>query len=279
MFIITLTAIPSRFGHLRHVLTPLLEQNRPADRVILYIPKSYRRFPDWDGALPAVPEGVEIRRCEQDFGPATKVLPAVREFSGEDLDILFCDDDRHYEPDWTEPFLKARETHPRAAIASSFLNLPNFGLPPRAAPPGPRARRLPRLLDLKYRARRLAPLLRGDGYAQDRKDKPSRREVWRSGHGDTFQGYGGVLVRPEFFPQAAFDIPKEGWAVDDIWLSGLLAANGIPIWVVKDATRQRTTEMQREAALHLATIDGANRAEANKRCALFLQREFGVWCD
>ncbi len=73
--IITLSAIPPRFAALGPTLRALLRQRHPADEIRLNIPERYRRFPEWDGTLPEVPEGVTILRCAQDYGPATKLLP------------------------------------------------------------------------------------------------------------------------------------------------------------------------------------------------------------
>ena len=43
------------------------------------------------------------------------------------------------------------------------------------------------------------------------------------------------------------------------------------------ASRFHTSEIQKVAALHAAIIDGANRAEANRACALYMQENFGIW--
>ncbi len=88
-YVITLSSIPPRFSGLHLTLESLLSQTVRPERVILYLSRHYRRFPDWDGALPEVPEGVEIRLVEEDYGPATKLLPALKEFAGQDVDILF----------------------------------------------------------------------------------------------------------------------------------------------------------------------------------------------
>ena len=79
MKVISLTTIPSRMPHIRPTLDSLLDQRTPFDQVNLYIPKHYRRFPDYDGTLPDLPDGVTIRVVDEDFGPASKVLHAVRE--------------------------------------------------------------------------------------------------------------------------------------------------------------------------------------------------------
>ena len=75
--VISLTAIPPRFPYLRETLQSLLNQKARVSSVNLYLPRNYRRFA-WDpSVLPEVPQGVNIRLVDQDYGPATKVLPAV----------------------------------------------------------------------------------------------------------------------------------------------------------------------------------------------------------
>ena len=75
--IVSLSSIPPRFHKIGATLQALLGQSARIDRICLYIPEVYRRFPDWDGSLPEVPEGIEIHRTEADLGPATKVLAAA----------------------------------------------------------------------------------------------------------------------------------------------------------------------------------------------------------
>jgi hypothetical protein len=52
---------------------------------------------------------------------------------------------------------------------------------------------------------------------------------------------------------AAFDIPDLLWTVDDIWLSGQLAVNGVPIRKITD------------------------HEQANRACIRHFQREYGIW--
>ena len=113
-FIITLTSIPPRFGGIGPVLQSLVNQG--ADGVELWIPDRYDRFPDWDGSLPDAIEGVSIRRCANDFGPATKFLPAC-EIKGRIL--LMCDDDCIYRPGWADAFRQV-ENKETCLAASSF---------------------------------------------------------------------------------------------------------------------------------------------------------------
>ncbi|MBS8226763.1 hypothetical protein [Vannielia litorea] len=86
----SLSSIPSRSESLGPALEALVAQDVSVEKVILYIPKVYRRFPDYAGDLPSVPAGVEIRQPEEDFGAASKVLHALRDFAyAPESDILF----------------------------------------------------------------------------------------------------------------------------------------------------------------------------------------------
>jgi len=60
VLIASLSTVPPRFGLLRPTLVSLLAQSRRPDRVLVTIPKRYRRFPDWDGRPPDLPDGVEL---------------------------------------------------------------------------------------------------------------------------------------------------------------------------------------------------------------------------
>jgi hypothetical protein len=51
----------------------------------------------------------------------------------------------------------------------------------------------------------------------------------KSGYIDILEGWDGVVVRPEFFDDFAWQIPDILWTVDDVWLSGCLERQGIPI--------------------------------------------------
>jgi len=275
MLIISLSTIPPRFELLGPTLKSLLNQKTPADRIILYIPNSYRRFPDYDGRLPDVPDGVEIRRPEIDYGPATKVLAAAREFRGQDCDILFCDDDRVYPSGWSRVFLDARQAHPNACIAIAaregielFDNTQDRGDQPRA---------------VQHDWRRDLPFLFRYGIWSIRRKLRPRcprplRVLWKSaGYTDLLKGYGGVLVRPEFFDDVAYDIPDVLWAVDDIWLSGMLARNGIPIWTPANVRLPVTSRASDAAALDDSVIDGARRRAAEEACAAYLRETYGIW--
>lgn len=278
MFIVTLTTIPSRFDQLGPTLDSLLGQSDKPDRIIVYVPQNYTRFPDYDGALPDLPEGVEVHRADKDYGPATKVLPAVKEFRGVDCNILFCDDDQIYPRDWVARFKRSRKQRPNECIVSWGTHLWQEHVPlPTEPRPLPRALRLWRKTDPFYNARKLRNriVLRLTGKAQA---KATRRSFLRSGYIDLIGGSGGVLVRPEFLDDvAAFDIPDNQRLVDDMWLSGLLEKNGVSIWVDASHRLILGTRAAEVDALKNIAKPGDDRTSANQRCIAYLREIFGIW--
>lgn len=275
---ITLSSVPTRFDQIGPGLESLLAQHAPIDKVLLYIPDSYRRFPDWDGSLPQVPAGVEIRRPGPDLGPATKVLYAIREFQGQDCNIIFCDDDRVFAPDWAQALLATARDHPGCAVAISSFDVEDAGaLGPAERTRQPRAQLNHKSRSGKYRLRRIAQQLDVLGLFTSRY-KPARRPLRSSGYSDVFEGAGGVLVRPEFFDDDVFDIPQTLWSVDDVWLSGHVARMGVPIWGTADIDIPFETDLHGHTPLYQATIEGLGRNDANRACIKYFQDTYKIWC-
>lgn len=262
--IVTLSSIPPRFQDLAPTLESILGQRSPADEIILYIPASYRRFADWDGCLPAIPAGVSIRRTEIDYGPATKILPAVREFAGQNVEILFCDDDRSYDPDWTKRFLELRMLKPGLCLAEGGKDLEDL------EEAGRDPARLPRVkLRIDTLKGRLETAFRS-------KKRPISR-FSASGYCDVFLGSRGVLVRPEFFAQSVFDIPDTLWTVDDFWLSGHLETRDIGIWINGSAPFLGERKVGGVSPLRTFVFNGHGRGTANNACVEYYRRTCGIW--
>jgi len=78
--IISLSTIPTRFSLVGETLQCLLGQSIKADKIELWIPRSYRRFPDHVFCIPDVPDGITVKVSEEDLGPATKVLPCAKNY-------------------------------------------------------------------------------------------------------------------------------------------------------------------------------------------------------
>ena len=218
MAIASLTSIPSRFGGLTPVLRALLAQTEPFEKIILWIPDTYRKREFNDFSLPDVPDGVDIRRCPVDYGPATKILPACEASSGiaPDQPLIYCDDDIIYPPHWASTLMAEGRRFADCAIANigTYADIVIH----RHNRPRKPAGLILKFLDqferrrLKHQERNLIERLKTD-----------RDTV------DIAKGFGGVVVKPRFFSDAAFKIPSAYWAVDDIWLSGQLTLNNIPI--------------------------------------------------
>ncbi|MEL7116919.1 MAG: hypothetical protein AAGP08_15290 [Pseudomonadota bacterium] len=95
------------------------------ERLFLTLPERYARFPDWDGSLPDLPEGVTVLRGP-DHGPATKVIEAARHSDR----VIICDDDCDYGAGWLDAFRRAAAEYPDAAIAGSVFDSARLGVQP-----------------------------------------------------------------------------------------------------------------------------------------------------
>ncbi|GGB08427.1 hypothetical protein GCM10011491_40570 [Brucella endophytica] len=262
--IVSLSTIPSRFHLLEPTLLSLLSQSLKPDDIRLYIPQAYRRFPGWDGRLPRVPPGIKIVRCEKDYGPATKVLPAAADLQGQDVDILFCDDDKIYESSWHQRFKDAAaQQHPDTCIVEvgeSFPDIADNCRPPDRLPRGGKRRK-----DLNYRLRRIFSLFKYKPY------------LTVSGYVDQISGYAGVLVRPEWFDELFYDIPDVMWTVDDPWISGHLERVGIPIWMNGYPKRPADSTNGAIDALHSLVEQGHDRVSADLLVIEYFRQKYGIW--
>ena len=278
MAIISLTTVPPRFHALGEVLDSLVMQTAKIEEIRLYIPKRYRRFPDWAGDLPRIASEVRLLQVDDDFGPASKVVHAVDDLNGTSTPIIFCDDDRIYPPNWAEGLLQAHNEQRSCCVAVHGRHLHEI-IPIEPLPlSGRRAEVGKQYFDPTYRWKRTIQRLvqmRSKPIGQ----KPFRGLVARSGFTDVLLGYAGALVLPDFFDAAVFDIPDDIWMVDDIWLSGHLARRKVPIWLPK---RQRVCLRAKNDtvdALRNSVFDGNDRDASNKRAIAYFQDTYGVWRD
>jgi len=268
--IVSLTTIPSRFNSIGPTLKSLLRQRDALDEIRLYIPRFYRRFPNYDGHIPEIPEGVTVVRTEEDLGPASKILFAVKDFGATEAQILFCDDDRIYPPNWAQALFETQNDRPQECVAMiGRVIRPDLGVTSTFTPKAEVAH----VRALRSRGLRALSRLSALIGLRTIKTKP----VISPGYVDILQGLGGAVVRPEFFDARAFQIPDVLWAVDDFWLSGMLALKGIPIYLPEGLELPDTTDAHRSDPLFKAVIDGVDRVEANKQCVQYMQRTFGVW--
>lgn len=114
--IISLTSIPARFHYeLPYAIHSLLSQTELPKQIRVYLSptasitsnanlslthlKNYVQYLDSsDNIAQLFDRLVQIHLEEEDFGPATKFLPIIREFASQSQAIMICDDDQYYHP-------------------------------------------------------------------------------------------------------------------------------------------------------------------------------------
>ncbi len=275
--IVTLSTIPPRFPYLEQALPYLLNQTAQIDEIRLYIPKTYRRFPDYDGGLPTVPTGIRIMQPDEDLGPATKILFAAEELRGQDVNIIYCDDDRAYEPDRFERMVAEQDNHKNTCIASITwevdveINGARYwsGIAKKDHPKFARK-------GLQYRLNRVGQFLR-ERRSGIKEQKPRYALYSEGGYAAIAEGCGGVLVKPDYFDEQVYDIPPVLWSVDDVWLSGHMARKGIKIWQPANFINPLLTDGSDAFALYDATLEGAGRNAANFACIEYMHDRYGIW--
>jgi hypothetical protein len=195
--IVTLTTIPSRIDRIGPTIKSLLCQTLPPKDIRVYVPERSRReqagyiVPAWLAAL----ESIRIVRCD-DFGPATKVIPALLT-SAPDQGLLVVDDDRLYHPWLVSQMSALADAHRDVAIAASGWDAP---------------------ANLVDHPTRLFDTILGRAPAPIKCTRVrGRREV------DVIQGFSGYVVRPRFFDLGAVadysHAPEAAFFVDDVWIS------------------------------------------------------------
>ncbi len=264
--IISLTSIPSRFKHIDKTLESLLIQDIQVDKIILYLPKYYKRFDTTLDQLPSVPDGVTARFSDIDYGPATKILPAIKDFSDQEVRIIFCDDDRIYPNNFLSTLISASKSRPNDVIALEGRDIKDISKFNWQGKSFPRSTIINK--NFLYRLKRALSF----GVWKPKKNS-------QSGYVDTFAGFGGVLVYPKFFNNSFFQIPEECWMNDDIWISGQLELNGIKIWVTESKLLNSASQNQGKDALGAETHYEKTRVNVNNTAIKYLRETKGVWRD
>ena len=117
----------------------------------------------------------------------------------------------------------------------------------------------------------------GSGFAVSRLGCQTHRDGDDPALTDIAQGFSGVLVDPEWLSSPAFDPPAAAWAVDDIWLSGILAHRKIPLRTAQAAREGMRLAFEDEHRLQDSMITGRWRHAANLACAGLLHDRYGIW--
>ncbi|WP_119838749.1 glycosyltransferase family 2 protein [Pseudooceanicola algae] len=277
MIVVSLSTIPPRFNMLGDTLRSILNQRHKIDVVRVNIPRTYRRFPEHEFYRPDLPDGVTISVGDEDYGPATKILPTLTDYRDRPgVRIIYCDDDRIAHPDWIGGLIAKSNERPGDCIVNSGWHLNKIGIPHDEART-PRGVPLRSLWDSTYRWNRIRQQLRQLRTGKKLPKPPRTRIFGSEGYVDIAEGCGGVLVRPDSFDDRVFDVPAKLWSVDDIWLSGMLEANNVGVWMNRIGHVPAEQDEAHADALYLQVIEGYDRQQANAACARYLQENYGVW--
>lgn len=254
-YIVSLTTIPGREKEIAPTLASLAAQTVPPAEIVIYAPKRFRR-PELSGAqIGGLPSYCRVAPVDDDLGPATKVLYAVRDYPG--MPVIFCDDDRLYSPRMGETLLSMSERNPGACVASHALPIAQYLM------------QYSFKKDYAYRIRRILSLGRY---------KPTR--IRKEARLDIVAGYGGVLVQSDQFDPGVYQIPDNYWLVDDIWLSGHLALAGTRIVSPGHELEHSEPNSPNETnALNTYVYQDMRRENLDRHCIQHFQRHHGLWLN
>ena len=116
--VVSLTTSPTRIEHIGPLLAALGAQTRAPDRVVLNLPRVFRRTGARFGELPAFVTGnaLVLVNWVDDIGPATKVVPTAALVDDPEAVIISVDDDIEYKPTMVESMLAVSAIFPDAVI-------------------------------------------------------------------------------------------------------------------------------------------------------------------
>lgn len=118
LVVVSLTTSPTRIGHIEPLLRALGTQTRAPDRVVLNLPRVFRRTGATFGELPAFVTGNALVHVNwvDDIGPATKIVPTAALVDAPEAVIISVDDDIEYKPTMVESMLAVSANFPDAVI-------------------------------------------------------------------------------------------------------------------------------------------------------------------
>lgn len=116
--LVSLTTSPERIAHIGPLLRGLARQTRVPDRVVLNLPRVFRRTGATFGALPdfVTRDPLVLVHWVDDAGPASKIVHAAALVDDPDAVIISVDDDIEYKPTMVESMLAVAATFPGAVV-------------------------------------------------------------------------------------------------------------------------------------------------------------------
>lgn len=209
--IVSLTTIPPRIQHIKPVIESIKRQTKPVTKILLWIPQTYKGKYEYN-----IPQFlyendlVEIIRCE-DLGPATKFLHTIKELESEE-EFVVIDDDQIYSQYLIEDLTSVPFLTGAKSVKGTYW-IDHDGKPSRRrdnTTPNKARKWLRHIITKK----------------EDYLNRFNFSTV------PIICGCDGILLKPGFFTKDIYDIPKQFFNCDDIWLSGCLEKNKIKKYVV-----------------------------------------------
>jgi hypothetical protein len=129
--IISITTLPSKIETIKYTLSSILSQSCRVDEIRLYLPEKTRKgqhyiIPKWLKKLEDTLQYFKIRRCQKDWGPGTKIIPALLDEKNNDVYIIYLDDDIVYHRNTVETLVSYSNIYPKCAIANSTASSSNY---------------------------------------------------------------------------------------------------------------------------------------------------------
>lgn len=126
--IISFTTTPDRINDIKYTISSIINQSVRVDGIHLYLPyissKGVRyRIPLWLKKLERNFEQFKIIRCDKDWGPSTKLIPALIDSKNEDDIIIYIDCDMIYYKCMIETLINYTNRFPNYAICNAGTTL------------------------------------------------------------------------------------------------------------------------------------------------------------
>ena len=245
--LVSLTSIPPRFMHLEHTIKSIFAQTKPADYIIINIPKVYSRFPNnyiLSYFMTNTPN-IILNMVDVDYGPATKLLglqssPIYKDLSADSI-IICIDDDRVYNPNMIETFMSYINEHEVLTVAGwdiSTISKNALSHEPTLLPRG-----------IEFTQAGYIDILGGCcSFALTKNKSP--------------------LDDPDIYLLSPDD-PK--YYVDDVWISGFLTKNNIPIYMIPNDDAKRSHND------YVFPLYDHTRTDKNIACILYFREKYNIW--
>ena len=246
--VVSLTSIPPRFFGLETTLKSIFAQTVEPDYIIINIPYTYNRFPQ-DFMLTYFMMNnpkIILNRISVDYGPASKLLglysSPIYEKINNDSIIICIDDDRIYNKNMIETFINNKKINDCALTVAGW--------------------EISGITKNTYNYKHI--LL------------PRGIEFTREGYIDILGGCCGFAMLKKNCPfndlkifKLEPDDPK--YYVDDVWISGFLGINNIPIYIIPNNDAVRSSND------YIFPLYDNTRAEKNIACVKYFRDTYTIW--